>query len=221
MTDLAARLAAVWERIAAAGGSPERVTLVAVTKGHGVDVVREALAAGLTDLGESYAQELLTKVDVSPGAPADPRWHFVGRIQTNKVRTIAPYVALWHGVDRASAGREIARRAPGSRVLVQVNVTGEATKAGCTVEALPELLETLRGDGLDVRGLMTIAPLGDREGARRAFGKVREMADFHALEEVSMGMSDDFDVAVEEGATMVRVGTALFGPRPGAAGVRH
>ncbi|HMG43417.1 MAG TPA: alanine racemase, partial [Acidimicrobiales bacterium] len=107
------------------------------------------------------------------------------------------------------------------RVLVQVNVTGEATKAGCTVEALPELLETLRGDGLDVRGLMTIAPLGDREGARRAFGKVREMADFHALEEVSMGMSDDFDVAVEEGATMVRVGTALFGPRPGAAGVRH
>jgi len=216
VTDLAARLDAVWERIAAAGGSPERVTLVAVTKGHGVDVVREALAAGQTDLGESYAQELLTKVE-EPG----PRWHFVGRIQTNKVRTIAPYVALWHGVDRASAGREIARRAPGSRVLVQVNVTGEATKAGCTVEALPELLETLRGDGLDVRGLMTIAPLGDREGARRAFGKVREMADFHALEEVSMGMSDDFDVAVEEGATMVRVGTALFGPRPGAAGVRH
>ncbi|HMG41705.1 MAG TPA: alanine racemase, partial [Acidimicrobiales bacterium] len=155
MTDLAARLDAVWERIAAAGGSPERVTLVAVTKGHGVDVVREALAAGQTDLGESYAQELLTKVE-EPG----PRWHFVGRIQTNKVRTIAPYVALWHGVDRASAGREIARRAPGSRVLVQVNVTGEATKAGCTVEALPELLETLRGDGLDVRGLMTIAPLG-------------------------------------------------------------
>jgi len=216
VTDLAARLDAVWERIAAAGGSPERVTLVAVTKGHGVDVVREALAAGQTDLGESYAQELLTKVE-EPG----PRWHFVGRIQTNKVRTIAPYVALWHGVDRASAGREIARRAPGARVLVQVNVTGEATKAGCTVEALPELLETLRGDGLDVRGLMTIAPLGDREGARRAFGKVREMADFHALEEVSMGMSDDFDVAVEEGATMVRVGTALFGPRPGAAGVRH
>lgn len=216
MTDLAARLDAVRERIAAAGGSPERVTLVAVTKGHGVDVVRDALAAGLTDLGESYAQELLTKVE-QPG----PRWHFVGRIQSNKVRTVAPYVTLWHGVDRASVGHEIARRSPGAQVLVQVNVTGEATKAGCTVEALPELLATLREDGLDVRGLMTIAPLGDREGARRAFGKVREMADFHALEEVSMGMSDDFDVAVEEGATMVRVGTALFGPRPGAAGVRH
>ena len=222
MTDLAARLDAVWERIAAAGGSPERVTLVAVTKGHGVDVVREALAAGLTDLGESYAQELLTKVaDVPHDGPVAPRWHFVGRIQSNKVRTVAPYVTLWHGVDRTSVGHEIARRAPGARVLVQVNVTGEATKAGCTVETLPELLETLRGDGLDVRGLMTIAPLGDGEGARRAFGKVREMADFHALEEVSMGMSDDFDVAVEEGATMVRVGTALFGPRPGAAGVRH
>ena len=222
MTDLAERVAAVWERIEAAGGSPERVKLVAVTKGHGVDVVRDALTAGLTDLGESYAQEMVAKVaDVPHDGPVAPRWHFVGRIQTNKVRTIAPYVTLWHGVDRASAGTEIARRAPGARVLAQVNVTGEATKAGCTPEALPELLDALRGAGLDVRGLMTIAPLGDRDAARRAFEKVREMAVFHSLEEVSMGMSDDFDVAVEAGATMVRVGTALFGPRPGPTGVRH
>ena len=222
MTDLAERVAAVWERIEAAGGSPERVTLVAVTKGHGVDVVRDALTAGLTDLGESYAQEMVAKVaDVPHDGPVAPRWHFVGRIQTNKVRTIAPYVTLWHGVDRASAGTEIARRAPGARVLAQVNVTGEATKAGCTPEALPELLDALRGAGLDVRGLMTIGPLGDRDAARRAFEKVREMAVFHSLEEVSMGMSDDFDVAVEAGATMVRVGTALFGPRPGPTGVRH
>ena len=222
MTDLVDRVAAVWERIEAAGGTPERVTLVAVTKGHGVDVVRDALTAGLTDLGESYAQEMVAKVaDVPHDGPVAPRWHFVGRIQTNKVRTIAPYVTLWHGVDRASAGTEIARRAPGARVLAQVNVTGEATKAGCTPEALPELLDALRGAGLDVRGLMTIAPLGDRDAARRAFEKVREMAVFHSLEEVSMGMSDDFDVAVEAGATMVRVGTALFGPRPGPTGVRH
>jgi pyridoxal phosphate enzyme (YggS family) len=228
---LADRLAAVWERIEAAGGSRDTVRLVAVTKGFGADVVREALALGLEDLGESYAQEMVAKVaevaevaevaDVPHDGPVAPRWHFVGRLQSNKVRQVAPYVTLWHSVDRASIGREIARRAPGAAVLVQVNVTGEASKAGCTPDDLPWLLDELRGTSLDVRGLMTIAPAGEREVARRAFAKVREMAGFHGLEEVSMGMSDDLDVAVAEGATMVRVGAALFGPRPGPAGVRH
>jgi hypothetical protein len=222
VSTLADRLAAVWDRIEAAGGSRESVRLVAVTKGFGPDVVRDALALGLHDLGESYAQELLGKVaDVPHDGPVAPRWHFIGRIQTNKVRHIAPYVTLWHGVDRASVGREIAKRSPGASVLVQVNATGEATKAGCTPEELPALLDELRGTGLAVRGLMTIAPAGRRDVARSAFAKLREMAGFHGLEEVSMGMSDDLDVAVEEGATMVRVGAALFGPRPGAAGVRH
>ena len=222
MSALADRLAAVWERIEAAGGSPERVRLVAVTKGFGADVVRDALAVGLGDLGESYAQELVAKVaEVPHDGPVAPRWHFVGRLQSNKVRLVAPYVTLWHSVDRASIGREIARRAPGAAVLAQVNPTGEATKAGCTPDDLPRLLDELRGMQLDVRGLMTIAPAGQREVARRAFAKVREMAGFHGLEEVSMGMSDDLDVAVAEGATMVRVGAALFGPRPGPAGVRH
>jgi len=203
---LADRLAAVWERIEAAGGSRERVRLIAVTKGFGADV----------------AQEMVAKVaEVPHDGPVAPRWHFVGRLQSNKVRLVAPYVTLWHSVDRASVGREIARRAPGAAVLAQVNVTGEATKAGCGPDELPRLLDDLRGAGLDVRGLMTIAPLGQRDVARSAFAKVREMADVHGLDEVSMGMSDDLDVAVAEGATMVRVGTALFGPRPGAAGVRH
>jgi len=165
---------------------------------------------------------MLAKIpEVPHDGPAAPRWHFVGRIQSNKVRLLAPYVALWHGVDRASAGREIARRAPGAAVLVQVNVTGEATKAGCAPDELAPLLDELSAADLDVRGLMTIAPAGRRDVARSAFAKVREMADFHGLGEVSMGMSDDLDAAVAEGATMVRVGAALFGPRPGAAGVRH
>lgn len=222
MSALADRLAAVWDRIEAAGGTRERVRLVAVTKGFGPDVVREALALGLHDLGESYAQEMAAKVaEVPHDGPVAPRWHFVGRLQSNKVRLVAPYVTLWHSVDRASIGREIARRAPGARVLVQVNATGEATKAGCTPDDLPRLLDELRGMSLEVRGLMTIAPADQREAARRAFAKVREMAGFHGLEEVSMGMSGDLDVAVAEGATMVRVGAALFGPRPGPAGVRH
>lgn len=220
--ELAARVASVWERIVAAGGSPERVKLVAVTKGFGADVVRGALGAGLVDLGESYAQEMVAKAtEIAEDEPPAPVWHFIGRIQRNKVRALAPYVTLWHGVDRVSVGAEIARRSPRAQVLVQVNVTGEDTKAGCAPGALTELIDELRFHHLRVRGLMTIAPLGERDVARSAFRKVREMADYHALEEVSMGMSGDLDVAVEEGATMVRVGSALFGPRPGPAGVRH
>lgn len=219
MTDLADRIDAVWERIAAAGGTPERVKLIAVTKGHGVEVVDEAVTAGLLDLGENYAQELVEKAQRPQ--PADVRWHFIGRIQRNKVRMLAPYVHMWHGVDREEVGAEIARRAPGAAVLVQVNATGEESKAGCTPTELPGLLDALRGITLDVRGLMTIAPAGARDVAREAFEKVRKLADSHALAEVSMGMSDDLDLAVAAGATMVRVGSALFGPRPRPAGVRH
>lgn len=218
MIDLAANVSAVWARIAAAGGSPDTVTLIAVTKRFGPDVVDAAVAAGLIDLGENYAQELVDKATATQG---DVRWHFIGRIQRNKVKVLAPYVHLWHGVDRPEVGTEIARRSPGAAVLVQVNATGEESKAGCPPEALSGLLDALRGDGLDVRGLMTMAPEGARDVAREAFQKVREMADFHGLAEISMGMSGDLDLAVAAGATMVRVGTSLFGPRPRPAGVRH
>jgi hypothetical protein len=218
VSELAGRVAAVWERIEAAGGSRETVTLVAVTKRFGMDVVGGALAAGLTDLGENYAQELVEKAAATEG---EVRWHFIGRIQRNKVKALAPYVNLWHGVDRASVGAEIARRAPGAAVLVQVNATGEESKAGCTPEALPGVLDALRAEDLDVRGLMTMAPEGARDVARDAFRKVRQMADFHGLADVSMGMSGDLDLAVAAGATIVRVGAALFGPRPGPAGMRH
>jgi pyridoxal phosphate enzyme (YggS family) len=224
VSDLPERLAAVRGRVERAGGDPERITLVAVTKGFGADVVRAALDAGLRDLGESYVQELTAKA-AELGEPADsearPTWHFVGRLQRNKVRKAAPHVAWWHSVDRLELGAEIARWAPGATVLAQVNATGEETKAGCPPDLLPTLLDGLADLGLDVRGLMTIGPQGPPEDARPAFRLVRSLAEKHGLPEVSMGMTGDLEVAVEEGATMVRVGTALFGPRPQRAGMRH
>ncbi len=221
--DLAERLAAVRARIdAAAAGRPVR--LVAVTKGFGDDVVAAALAAGLEDLGESYAGELAAKAAAVAERGAAVRWHFVGRIQRNKVRTVAPVVDLWHGVDRAAAGREVAKRAPGAAVLVQVNVTGEAHKGGCVPANTAALVDELRAEGLDVRGLMAMGPAGPPEGARAGFRTLARLADELGLPERSMGMTGDLEVAIEEGATIVRVGRGLFGERPGAppgGGVRR
>lgn len=215
------RVDAVRTRIRSAGGDPDRVRLVAVTKGFGVDVVRAALAAGVADLGESYAQELVAKAaaldqeaaDAGDGSPR-PRWHFIGRLQRNKIRKVAPYVSEWQSVERLETGTEIARRAPGATVLVQVSVSGERTKAGCSPADLPALLGGLRDLGLDVRGLMTIAPYGPPEQAAPVFDELRRLADRYELPERSMGMSHDLDVAIAHGATTVRLGSALFGPRP-------
>lgn len=229
-TDLGARLDTVRERIVAAGGDPERIDLIAVTKGFGADAVRSALDHGLVDIGESYAQEMAAKVDEldaaspsspSPPPPVQPRWHFIGRLQSNKVRKIAPFVTLWQSVDRLSLGAEIAQRAPGAAVLAQVGLTGEESKGGCPEARLPALVDGLRDLGLDVRGLMTIGPLGPPEDARPVFRKLRQLAERYEVVDCSMGMSADLEVAVEEGTTMVRLGSALFGPRPRTAGVRH
>jgi pyridoxal phosphate enzyme (YggS family) len=206
-------------RITAAGGDLERITLVAVTKGFDVDAVRAVRAAGVADLGENYAQELRAKSDALDDAGI--RWHFVGRIQRNKVPLVAADVVLWHGVDRLAVGNAIARRAPGAEVLVQVDVTGEAQKGGCPPPEVPGLVEHLRAAGLDVRGLMAVGPAGPPEDARRGFRLVAALADDLGLGERSMGMSDDLEVAVEEGATMVRIGRALLGPRPAAARARR
>ena len=224
-SDLAARVAEVRERIRAAAPDPDRVTLVAVTKGFGAAVVRDALAAGLADIGESYVQELVAKADAlaaEPGpAGAGPRWHAIGRLQRNKVRKAAPHVALWHSVDRLALGAEIARFAPGAAVLVQVNVAGEATKGGCEPAEVPALVDGLADRGLDVRGIMAMAPAGPPEGARPVFNAARELRDRLGLPEASMGMTDDYEVALSEGATIVRVGRGLFGPRPLEGGARH
>lgn len=219
-TDVADRLAEVRARIEAAGRPPGDVVVVAVTKGFGIDAVEAANAAGIADVGENYAQELAAKVDEASDDPGR-RWHFLGRVQRNKVRSIAAAVHLWQGVDRVSAGEEIARRAPGAKVLVQVRIAGDDTRNGCDPDDVDQLVERLDTLGLDVRGLMAVGPAGPPELARPGFRKVSALADRLGLAERSMGMTDDLGVAVEEGSTMVRVGRGLFGARPGAPKLRR
>lgn len=216
------RLAAVRERIAAAGRRPDEVVVVAVTKGFGADAVHAATAAGIGDVGENYAQELSDKWQATQATQAtqtattpttERRWHFLGRVQRNKVRSIAPVVHLWQGVDRVAAGEEIARRAPGARVLVQVRIDDGPGRNGCPPDDVPALVDELDRMGLDVRGLMAVGPAGPAELARPGFRTVSALADRLGLAERSMGMTEDLDVAVQEGSTMVRVGRGLFGAR--------
>jgi len=186
---------------------------VAVTKGFGFDAVEEAYGAGLRDFGENYTKALLGR-PAGMGEPwftTAPRWHYLGAVQRNKVRRLAPHVSLWQGVDRVAEGAEIARHAPGAAVMVQVNVTGAPQRNGCTFEEAPALVDALRGHELDVRGLMCVAP---RDDPRTAFARLAAAAEGAGVAELSMGMSADFEVAVQEGSTMLRLGTALLGPRP-------
>lgn len=206
---ISARVRQVWQRIEAAGGSQETVRLVAVTKTFGADVVRAGIDAGLTDFGENYAHEIEQKAAAVPGA----RWHFLGSIQRRKVRHVAPFVSMWHGVDRVEEGLEISRHAPEARVLVQVDLSGEATKAGCDWDEAPDLVQSLLNLGLDVAGLMGIGPLAEPEAARPHFRRLAQLSHDLGLAELSMGMSSDLEVAIEEGATIVRIGTAIFGSR--------
>jgi pyridoxal phosphate enzyme (YggS family) len=213
--DVTERLEDVRAQIVAAGRSSEDVRVVAVTKGFGVDAVQAAVSAGLVDCGENQAQSMLAKVT---GAPPEVRWHFLGPVQRNKVRDLAGHVHLWHALDRAVAGHAIAARAPGARVLVQVNLTGDPARPGCTWDGAAPLVDEVRDAGLDVRGLMGVGP---RDDPRPAFRRLAALAARLGLPEVSMGMSGDLAVAIEEGATIVRIGTALFGARPGTAAVRR
>jgi pyridoxal phosphate enzyme (YggS family) len=203
----------VRRRIEAAGGDPARITVVAVTKGFPPSTCHDALAAGAVDLGENYAQELVAKAaDVASTAPASGvRWHFLGAVQRNKVARLAPHVHLWQAVDRADAGASIARHAPGARVLVQVNITGRPGRPGCRWDETGPLVEQLGSLGLDVQGLMGV---GEQDEPRPGFRRLAAEAARLGLGVVSMGMSGDLEVAVQEGSTMVRIGTALFGPRP-------
>jgi pyridoxal phosphate enzyme (YggS family) len=210
--DVADRLAAVRARLAdaaaRAGRPASEVRLVVVTKGVPPPVVQAALDAGVTELGENRAQELLAKAPVLKG---EPTWHFIGRLQRNKVAALAPVVDLWQSVDRIELGRAIAARAPGAAVLAEVNVAADPAKAGVAPAEAPALVDGLRSAGLAVDGLMTVPAAG--RDPRPAFAALAELADRLGLAEVSMGMSDDFEAAVEEGATIVRIGRAIFGPR--------
>jgi pyridoxal phosphate enzyme (YggS family) len=189
------------------------VDVVAVTKGFDDWAVEAAVAAGCRIIGENYAQELLSKRAVVERL--GPVVQFIGRLQSNKVRQLVDVVDVWASLDRPSVVDEVAKRAPGARVLIQVDTTGDPAKGGCRVEETGGLVERAVSAGLAVDGLMTVGPTGGSpEAARAGFRQVRRLVDELGLTTCSMGMSGDLAVAVEEGSTQVRVGTALFGPRP-------
>jgi len=237
------RLAQVRERIANAGGNPAQVDVVAVTKTFDAQACHDALAAGVSGLGENYADELIAKATAvgaahagapvgaapsgAPEGPAHAHWHFLGSIQRNKVARIAPYVSLWQSVDRVEEGVAIARHAPGASVLVEVEASGLPGRGGVIPAQVHEVVDALQRLGLDVRGLMTVAPpldadvVASRDRARRAFATVAGLCSDLGLTTVSMGMSEDLELAVAEGSTMVRIGRALFGPRPSPGQVQQ
>lgn len=204
-----------WAELSARVGPS--VTIVAVTKTFGVEAVRAAVAAGCRDIGENYAQELVDKMR-QYGREGRPTVHFIGRLQSNKVKLLADVVDVWQSVDRSSLVDEIARRAPGARIFVQVNATGESDKGGCELTQVAELVERAHERGLRVEGLMTVGPTdGDPHRTERAFATVAEHARALGLSQLSMGMSEDLDTALAAGSTMVRIGSAIFGGRPPTA----
>ena len=221
MLDIAANLERVRERVARAaeraGRTPDDVLLIGVSKVVEVERIRAALAAGLGALGENRVQEAKAKV-AELGRPVP--WHLIGHLQTNKVKDALPLFDLIQSLDRLELGHELERRAAAQgrvvEALLQVNVASEASKGGFAPDAVSEALDTIGTlSHVRVRGLMAIPPEVERaEDSRPWFRRLREMADKHGLRDRSMGMSGDFEVAIEEGATMVRVGTAIFGPRP-------
>ena len=216
---IAQRVEAVRERIARAcarsARSPDEVTLVAVCKGFPPQAIREAVDAGLRHFGENRVQEAEAKRPALAGLPAGVVWHMVGHLQTNKVKTALNLFDIIQSVDSLHLAEVISQRAPRPvPVFLEVNLAGEATKYGFAVAELPEAARSITHLGLDVRGLMTVAPLvHDPEEVRPLFRRLRDTARSLGLRELSMGMTDDFEVAVEEGATHVRIGRAIFGER--------
>jgi PLP dependent protein len=208
---------------AKAGRTGNEIELVAITKTHPVEKVREAVEAGHTVFGESRVQEARAKI---PELPSNLRWHFVGHLQKNKIRHALPLFELFHGVDSLALAQEMNRIAAEdgghSRVLLEVNVAGEGTKFGFKAETLrTEMEPLLELPRLSIEGLMCVPPLADEaESSRDYFAQLRELRDSIEKEfdvkfpHLSMGMTQDFCIAIEEGATLVRVGTAIFGERP-------
>ncbi|MEO6652865.1 MAG: alanine racemase [Ilumatobacteraceae bacterium] len=214
----AANLAGVRSLIEAAGGD-DHVEVLAVTKGFGAEIVDVAVAIGCRSIGENYAQEVVAKRGAIEAHTAI-EVSFIGQLQSNKIRQLAGIVSVWASVDRAKLVREIARRDPGARIMLQVDtasVSGvaEPGKGGCPIADLDDLVAIVHDAGLDLRGLMTVGPTtGGPESARPGFEAVRAAVDRYGLAVCSMGMTNDLDVAVRCGSTQVRIGTALFGSRP-------
>ena len=211
-------LAAVEARVASAAGrsarDPASITLVAVSKTVGPDEIMEAYEAGHRDFGENRSHELLAK---AAQLPEDIVWHFVGSLQSRKAKDVAPIASVLHSMDRASLLRAWARLDATGAVLLQVNLAQEQQKHGAARDEVPVLLETAAELGVEISGLMLMPPLvADPEDNRHWFRELREIreglsVDWPGLTELSMGMTDDFEVAIEEGATLIRVGRAIFG----------
>ncbi|MFC2049598.1 YggS family pyridoxal phosphate-dependent enzyme [Chloroflexota bacterium] len=218
--DIEANVREVHRRIARAcersHRSPGEITLVVVTKEIGISAIRAAFDCGIRDFGENRAQEAEEKIIQLSDLKPDVTWHMVGHLQRNKAKTAVELFDIIHSVDSTKLAEILSRRAEKAiPVLLQVNVSGEATKGGFTVNEIEAAVEEIRQlPNLKVMGLMTIAPfVADIEEARPVFRKLRELRDSLGLEHLSMGMTDDFEVAIEEGATMLRIGRAIFGDR--------
>jgi pyridoxal phosphate enzyme (YggS family) len=222
MSEIADRLARVRARIVVACERADRdpgdVTLVAVSKTHPAAAICEAYEAGQRHFGENRVQEGAAKIDELRASGIDATWHLLGHLQTNKVKAAIERFDILHGVDSERLAEEISERAElPVKVFLEVNVAGEATKHGISPEAVQTTVDALRVlPNVDLIGLMTVAPMvDDPEDVRPVFRRLRELRDGCGLHGLSMGMTDDFEVAIEEGATVVRVGRAIFGPREG------
>lgn len=226
MNSIPQNLARIHERMESAANRSGRdiseIHLVAVSKTHPPDTIKAAWDAGQRVFGENRVQDALPKM---PALPSEMEWHFIGHLQTNKIRKALPHFALFHGIDNSDLARQMNRISGElglkTRILLEVNVSGEESKFGYSPDTLHrELPELLALPNLQIEGLMTMAPFSDApETARPVFAALRNLRDKlskltnHPLTELSMGMSGDFEVAIEEGATMVRVGSSLFGAR--------
>jgi pyridoxal phosphate enzyme (YggS family) len=220
MTDIAGNYQGITERIRNAasrsGRSGDAVQLIAVSKTVPPESIRQAVACGVTHLGENRLQEALVKREALTSLPLT--WHFIGHVQTNKAKKIAENFDWVHSVDRLAVGDALSRYVAGPdrlQVLIEVKLEDEPNKSGAAENDLPGLVASMRDlEGLNLRGLMAVPPpVDDPEQARPYFRRLRELAHDLGLSELSMGMTHDFEIAVEEGATMVRIGTGLFGAR--------
>jgi pyridoxal phosphate enzyme (YggS family) len=221
-SEIAASIDVVRGRIAAAceraGRASDDVTLIAVTKTHGLDEIAAAYASGVRDFGENRVQEAVPKIEAARARGINARWHMIGHLQSNKVKAAIDAFDILHSVDSERLANAINERATRPiDVLIEVNVGGEAAKSGVTPESASKLAEHIEGlANIVVTGLMTVAPqVDDPEDVRPVFRRLRELRDAIGLRELSMGMTDDFEVAIEEGSTQVRVGRALYGARDG------
>ena len=202
------RLEVINEIIDAKAQNP--VTLIGVTKGFTHEEVNIASELGIKNFGENYAQELLTK---NPLVDPEISWHYIGQLQSNKIRKISHLVDVWHSVTSLKLAREIHKRNDQAQILLQVSLMGPSNSKGFEVEQLPQLISELRDMNIDISGLMTMGVPGDMVATRVVFKELRKLADTFELPECSMGMSDDFEIALECGASMIRVGSAIFGNR--------